>query len=149
MGDLERRKREEPEEPEKTGEYAYLYLALGVGLLIATAMIIATTGVPVSGLGFVIGAAALLGLGVNELRKQRVSLPKTANHEQELLSAIRDSGGSITPAEAAMETSLTVKEADRMLSELASGGHLSVESDGGSLVYSLPRRRSREDREIE
>ncbi len=147
MSDLERSKGKEPKKPEKTekaGEYAYLYLVLGVGLLIATAMIIATTGVPVSGLGFVIGAAALLGLGVNELRKQRVALPKPANHERELLSAIRDNGGSITPAEAAMETTLTVKEADKILSELAGGGHLSVESDGGSLVYSLPQRRSRE-----
>ena len=37
-----------------------------------------------------------------------------------------------------METSLTVKEADRMLSELVGGGHLSVESAGGALRYSLP-----------
>ncbi|MGI8540024.1 MAG: hypothetical protein ACR2N0_09640 [Rubrobacteraceae bacterium] len=147
MSDLERREREEPEKEEKAGEYAYLYLALGVGLLIATALIIATTGAPVSGLGFVIGAAALLGLGVNELRKQRVALPKPLSHERELLSAIRENGGSITPAEAAMATSLTVREADAMLSELASGGHLAVESDGGSLVYSLPKRRR--NREIE
>lgn len=144
MSDLERRKREEPEEPEKTGEYAYLYLALGVGLLVVTALIIATTGVPISGLAFIMGAAAMLGLGINELRKQRVALPSPVNHERELLSAIRESGGSITPAEAAMETSLTVREADAMLSELAGGGHLTVESDGGSLVYSLPKRRSRE-----
>jgi hypothetical protein len=46
--------------------------------------------------------------------------------ERELLSAIRDSGGAITPAEAAMGTSLTVKEADRMLSELVGGRQLSV-----------------------
>lgn len=144
MSEIERRKEEEPEEPEKPGEYAYLYLALGVGLLIATALIIATTGAAVTGFPFVIGAAALLGLGVSELRKQKNTLPKPASHERELLSAIRENDGSITPAEAAMETSLTVKEADRMLSELASGGHLAVESDGGSLVYSLPQRRNRE-----
>ena len=57
-----------------------------------------------------------------------------------MLSAIRDNGGSITPAEAAMETSLTVREADKMLSELAGGGHLAVESRGGALFYSLPGR---------
>jgi hypothetical protein len=39
-----------------------------------------------------------------------------------------------------METSLTVKEADRMLSELASEGHLLVESREGALFYALPRR---------
>ena len=63
---------------------------------------------------------------------------------EELLSAIRDNGGSITPAEAAMQTSLTVREADGMLSELAGGGHLSVQSRDGSLFYVLPGRRSPE-----
>jgi hypothetical protein len=43
-----------------------------------------------------------------------------------------------------METSLTVREADQMLSELAGGGHLAVESKGGSLFYALPRRRGGE-----
>ncbi len=36
----------------------------------------------------------------------------------------------MTPAEAAMETSLTGREADGMLSELAGGGHLAVERAG-------------------
>ncbi len=39
-----------------------------------------------------------------------------------------------------METSLTVREADGMLSELAGGGHLMVESKSGALFYSLPGR---------
>ena len=43
-----------------------------------------------------------------------------------------------------METSLTVSEADSMLSELAGGGHLAVESREGALFYSLPGRRSQE-----
>ncbi len=142
MSDLERRKREEPE---KAGADAYLYLALGVGFLIATALLIATTGVAVSGIGFVIAAAACLGVGVSKLAQGTRSLPPM-DHERELLSAIRDNAGSITPAEAAMETTLTVKDADRMLSELASGGHLTVESRGGALVYALP---GREERELE
>lgn len=62
------------------------------------------------------------------------------NKERELLSAIRDKDGSITPAEAAMETSLTVKEADEMLSEFANGGHLKLESRDGALYYSLSGR---------
>ena len=41
-----------------------------------------------------------------------------------------------------METSLTVREADGMLSELAGGGHLAVESRDGALFYALPGRRS-------
>jgi hypothetical protein len=39
-----------------------------------------------------------------------------------------------------METSLTVREADGMLSELAGGGHLAVESRDEALFYSLPGR---------
>lgn len=90
-----------------------------------------------------IPAAALIGSGVqNLIHQRRAAVPAPDNKERELLSAIRDSGGSITPAEAAMETSLTVREADKMLSELASGGHLQVESRDGTLYYVLPGRRS-------
>jgi len=81
---------------------------------------------------------------LQEAKKRRALFSPPANRERELLSAIRKIGGSITPAEAAMETSLTVREADRMLSELAGGGHLSVESAGGTLRYSLPSRQARE-----
>jgi hypothetical protein len=56
--------------------------------------------------------------------------------------AILDSGGSITPVEAALKTSLTVDEADEILSHLANRGHLVVESRDGTLSYALPGRRS-------
>jgi hypothetical protein len=39
-----------------------------------------------------------------------------------------------------METSLTVREADGMLSELAGGGHIEAESRDEALFYSLPGR---------
>jgi hypothetical protein len=42
------------------------------------------------------------------------------------------------------EAERTFSEADRMLSELAGSGHLSVESAGGTLRYSLPGGRSAE-----
>lgn len=71
--------------------------------------------------------------------RQSPAMP--AGGERELLLAIRDNGGSITPAEAAMETSLTVRKADRLLSELAGEGHLRVESENGTLFYVLPGRR--------
>jgi hypothetical protein len=56
--------------------------------------------------------------------------------ERELLRALREHG-ELTPAQAAMETSLTVEEADRMLRELAAGGHLDVRVRGGGLFYAL------------
>jgi hypothetical protein len=141
VSDLERRKREEPK---RGGGNTFLYLAFGIGFVVAAIMVIATAGVLAAGVGFVIPAAIFFGLAANDLQKQRHSLPQPASKERELLSAIRDKGGSITPAEAAMETSLTVREADSMLSELTGEGHLAVESRDGALVYSLPGRRSTE-----
>ncbi len=85
-----------------------------------------------------IPAAIFFGLAANSFQKNRHALPQPVSKERELLSAIRDNGGSITPAEAAMETSLTVREADGMLSELAGGGHLAVQSRDGALFYALP-----------
>jgi hypothetical protein len=54
--------------------------------------------------------------------------------EKELLRALREHG-ELTPARAAIETSLTVAEADRMLGELADAGHLEVRARGGGLYY--------------
>lgn len=56
--------------------------------------------------------------------------------EQQLLEAIERHGG-VTPARAALETSLSVVEADRMLGELAEKGHLEVRARDGKLVYSF------------
>ena len=54
--------------------------------------------------------------------------------EKELLRALREHG-ELTPARAAIETSLTVAEADEMLRELAEAGHLEVRARGGGLYY--------------
>ncbi len=45
--------------------------------------------------------------------------------------------GEVTPARTALETALTVDEAQRKLSELAEKGHLDVRVEGSKLVYSL------------
>ncbi len=138
---LERRKRDEPK---RGGGNTYLYLTFGIGFVVAAIMVIATAGILAAGVGFVIPAAIFFGLAANDFQKQRYALPQSDSGERELLSALRENGGSITPAEAAMETSLTVREADGMLSDLAAGGHLSVESRDGALFYGLPGRRSPE-----
>lgn len=56
--------------------------------------------------------------------------------ERQLLEVI-ERHGEITPARAALETSLSVDEAERSLSELAQKGHLDVRVEGSTLVYSL------------
>lgn len=68
------------------------------------------------------------------------------DRERELLEALY-SKGELTPAQAAMETSLTVREADDMLKELASGGHLDVRVRGGAIFYSLWGSEGLEERE--
>jgi hypothetical protein len=56
--------------------------------------------------------------------------------EKELLEALARKG-KITAARAALETSLSVSEADGMLSELAKEGHVEVRAREGRLVYAL------------
>jgi hypothetical protein len=56
--------------------------------------------------------------------------------EKELLGALARYG-EITAARAALETSLSVSEADRMLSELAKDGHVEVRAREGRLGYAL------------
>jgi hypothetical protein len=143
LGDLEgrgeRRGAGRPEDVSNAGTYVLFALALAfVGFGVSVGI---TSGVLVPVFVFMFPALVLGALGVSRLQQQRRgSFSSGHGTERELLSAIRDNGGSITPAEAAMETSLTVREADKMLSELAGGGHLAVESRGGALFYSLPGR---------
>ncbi len=66
-------------------------------------------------------------------RPRRVS---KGDKEKELLEAI-ERHGEITPARAALETSLSVSEADRMLSELAKNGYIEVRVREGRLGYAL------------
>jgi hypothetical protein len=81
-------------------------------------------------------AFGLLVRGIAGLSEGRTELSAGDNKERELLGALRQRG-ELTSAEAAIETSLTVAEADRMLKELAEGGHLDVRVRGGGLSYSL------------
>ena len=83
-------------------------------------------------------AFGLLVRGIAGLSEGEGKLPSapTNSRERELLGALRDKG-ELTPAQAAMETSLTVEEADGMLRKLAEGGHLQVRVHGGGLFYSL------------
>ncbi len=84
----------------------------------------------------ILPAFGLLVRGVAGLSEGRAELPAQNGKERELLGALRERG-ELTPAEAAMETSLSVAEADRMLKELAEGGHLEIRVRGGAIFYAL------------
>jgi DNA-binding CsgD family transcriptional regulator len=67
-------------------------------------------------------------------------VPGAREKEKELLEAL-EQGGEITPATAAMRTSLTVDEASKMLKELAREGHLETRTEEGVAAYSLGESR--------
>jgi hypothetical protein len=56
--------------------------------------------------------------------------------EKELLRAL-ERHEEITAARAAMETSLSIAQAEEMLAKLASGGHVEVRARAGTLAYAL------------
>ena len=87
---------------------------------------------------------ALAGMGFWRLRRERRggTGPKFGA-EKQLLLAIRGAGGRITPVEAALETSLTVDEAEEILTRFADRGHLLIEGRNGVLYYALPGARTR------
>ena len=81
-------------------------------------------------------AIGMLGSGLAGLGEERRSRPAAVDPERELLAALRDRG-EMTPAGVAVETSLSVEEADRRLRELAEAGHLEVRVRGGGIFYAL------------
>jgi ATP/maltotriose-dependent transcriptional regulator MalT len=66
----------------------------------------------------------------------RRTLPVTREKEKELLNALEERV-ELTPATAAMRTSLTVNEASKMLEDLAHKGHLEMQLDDGVVAYAL------------
>ncbi|MBA2443254.1 MAG: helix-turn-helix transcriptional regulator [Rubrobacter sp.] len=68
--------------------------------------------------------------------ERRAALTAAEDPERELLSALRRHE-ELTAARAAVETSLSVAEADRRLGELAGAGHLTLRVRDGGIFYAL------------
>jgi hypothetical protein len=86
---------------------------------------------------FLVPAIGLSARGIAGLVEARSRRPLDDElKEKELLEALARHG-EITAAKAALETSLGVSEADRMLSGLAKDGHLEVRAREGRLGYAL------------
>jgi hypothetical protein len=127
---------------EKMSPRAQVTASLAVLIPVAIGGIIILTQVPwLWWLIFVFGwmifpAFGLLVRGVAGLSDSPAKPAVANSRERELLEALQRSG-ELTPAQAAMETSLTVNEADEMLEDLAARGHLDVRVRGGGLFYGL------------
>jgi DNA-binding CsgD family transcriptional regulator len=92
----------------------------------------------------VLGAAVPIALAV--LHNPNLRLEGRDDNkakERELLHALAEQG-AITPATAAMRTSLTVDEASKTLEELARKGHLELRMEDGVMAYALRERDRRE-----
>ncbi len=82
-------------------------------------------------------AFGLLARGIMGFSERQAEIASVRSAgERELLEALRREG-EITPALTAMETSLSVPEADAMLKELVKAGHLEVRVRGGGLFYAF------------
>jgi len=116
-------------------------LTLVSGLLLFVGLALALPRVAASGVGrAVLRATSSVGWITRAVwRVPATSLATEAAKEKELLEAL-DRHGALTVAGVALETSLTVDEADRMLSALAAKGHLEVSVARGRLLYSLWER---------
>jgi hypothetical protein len=127
---------------EKMASRAQVAVALAVLVPAALGVLVVLSLVPqLFWLVFVFGwtifpAIGLLARGLAGLGDAGPEQIATESRERELLRALREHG-ELTPVRAATETSLSVDEADRMLRELAAGGHLEVRASSGGLFYAL------------
>lgn len=105
--------------------------------------------VPLTALWWIVPVlGALVPIALALLDRPELKLGGTddkGSKERELLNALAERG-EITPATAAMSTSLTVDEASKMLEGLAGKGHLKLQAEDGIMAYSLPDRDRRPQR---
>lgn len=92
---------------------------------------------------FLVPALGAAVRGVSGLTETRTRTVTQESKERELLEALARRG-ELSPALAALETSLTVDEANRMLTDLAKSGHVEVRAHEGSLGYALWERDRRQ-----
>ena len=132
-----------PEEPASPNPLRNGLMTLVSGLLLCVGLAFALPRIAASGIGrAVLRRPRAVGRTTRGAQRTPTILPVTgalvteAAKEKELLEAL-GRRGALTVAGAALETSLTVEEAERMLSALAAKGHLEVSVERGRLLYSL------------
>ena len=116
-------------------QHALYALVLGLICLVLAPLTSLWWIFPVAGALVPIALAALDKSSGLELNRPEVE----RNKECELLHTLSELG-EITPASAAIRTSLTVDEASKMLDELAGKGHLELRAENGVMAYALRER---------
>jgi capsular polysaccharide biosynthesis protein len=113
-------------------------LTLVIGLVLCAGTVVARPGVGARVAGTLGERPTRQGVGQAGVLGRRHSAPSIVERikEKELLQAL-GRRGKLTAVEAALETSLSVEEANRMLFELAARGHLEITVEHGKLLYSF------------
>jgi hypothetical protein len=109
-----------------------------IGLVLCAGTLVALPAVGASVAGTLGERPTRQGVGLaGVLRRQRRdrSIVERVKEKKLLLALGRH--GKLTAVKAALETSLSVEEAERMLQAWAAKGHLQVTVESGKLLYSL------------
>jgi hypothetical protein len=117
-----------PDSPVSPHPWRNGLLTLVIGLMLCAGTVVVRPGV-----------GARMAGALNEWAVRPIGeadLPDERTKEQELLEAL-GRRGKLTAVEAALESSLPVEEANRMLFDLAARGHLEVTVEDGKLLYSF------------
>ncbi len=114
-------------------------LTLALGTILCGGLALALPGGAARVAGNLGGRAVRQGLDEAGLLHMGPASEAEGIKEKELLQAL-DQRGKPTAVEAALETSLSVEEAERMLQTLAAKGHLEVTVEHGRLLYALWER---------
>src|SRR5215217_7764752 len=130
-----------PESPVSPDPLRNGLLTLVVGLVLAAGLTLTPTrSLAARSTSELSGRIRAVRQGVGQVglpgRRHAGTSEAERNKEQELLEAL-DRRGKLTAVEAALETSLSVGEANRMLFELAVRGYLEVIVEHGKLLYSF------------
>jgi capsular polysaccharide biosynthesis protein len=129
-----------PESPVSPHPLRNGLLTLVIGLMLCAGLALGLPVVAASVAGKLGRQAVLQGVGQAGIPAVVRAGPSQAEgiREKELLQALgRAPNGKLTVAGAALETSLSVEEAERILSKLAVRGHLEVTVANGRLHYAL------------
>jgi capsular polysaccharide biosynthesis protein len=127
-----------PESPVSPHPLRNGLLTLVIGLVLCAGTVVVRPGVGARGAGTLGKRPSRQGVGQAGILSRRHSDYSIVERikEKELLRAL-GRRGKLTAVGAALETSLSVEEANRMLFELAARGQLEVTVEDGKLLYSF------------
>ena len=127
-----------PENPVSPHPLRNGLLTLVIGLVLCAGTVVALPGVGARVAGTLGERPSRQGIGQAGVLGRRHSAPSIVERikEKKLLLAL-GRRGKLTAVEAALATTLSVEEANRMLFDLATRGHLEITVEHGKLLYSF------------